>query len=88
MYNPTVIRLLTIGNCTGMVIENSVGDDIYFQVYQTRPENNKTFLKYSMPWGSQVKALEDFETWVSCEKYCLAKPYKFSYASPSPDWRK
>lgn len=89
MFNasPTVIRLATIGNLTGMVIDVGAGADIYFQVYEAGGESTRTCLKYSMPWGSQVKALEDFETWWTCETHHLAKPHKFSYAAPSPDPR-
>jgi len=64
MFNPTVIRLCTIGDQTGLIIANRAEDDYYFQVYKQR-ENDHTYLAYAMPWGSQVKALADFEDWVS-----------------------
>ena len=57
MFNPTVIRITIIDNFVGMVLDNLHGDDYYFQVYETF-ETGHTQLVYTMPWGSQVKALK------------------------------
>jgi len=88
MFNPIVIRMLTVFDRIGMVIESNSTDDVYFQIYAAPSNESKTALVYSMPWGSQIKAIEDFETWVLCAERGHPRPNKFSYAAPSPDWRK
>jgi hypothetical protein len=63
MFNPTVIRLCNTAEKIAMVIANSFSDDVYFQVYDKR-FNEKTFLSYTMPWSSELLAIEAFEEWV------------------------
>jgi hypothetical protein len=62
MFNPTMIRVCMFGSKIGMVIAPSTDEDNYFQVYEMR-DNEATYLISSMPYGSQVGALNAFEMW-------------------------
>lgn len=63
MFNPTIVKSVTFGIYTGVVISNSLGtDDSYFQIYVAKPGEN-TYLASSDPHGSQEKAMADFTLW-------------------------
>jgi hypothetical protein len=67
MFNPTIIRICTIGCHTGMVIAPSnASDDNVFQLYLNK-QDDKTQLIHAMPYSSQVGALNHFEAWARDE---------------------
>ena len=63
MFNPTVIRIAKVGKYTALVVNNSVTDDTYFQIYESRGDVG-TFLAYAMPWTLEQDACLEFQEWV------------------------
>lgn len=82
--SPTILRITTIGDLIGMVMDTRCGGPYFVQVYCTR-EDGHTVLDYTMQWGSQVEAYADWEAWISATDNGHEKLHPFSYGPPTED---